>query len=321
MSSPNDPSDQSPQTPQNGGFTTPGGARGAADSSSGGPSYGAASSSAQGYSGQGYGGQGYDGRGHGDRNGYGQGGNQPGSGGRPPYGTPTGGTGSSPGANRFGLAALIIGCVSLVLAFVPIINYVSGILALVGLVLGIVGLVIKNRTRGLAIGGVITSGLAIVLSIVLAVVYTFGFASTVIDEITDRIPGPTVSPVDPFTPEAGVPTPGVPAPGEEERTVEVVYEVSGEASDATIVYLSVTAADAANDIETLSGQALPWTEDFEATVGGGFAYTTFNITATNGVEDEGPISCRITVDGVVVAEDTSEGASGIVSCTSSDVVG
>jgi hypothetical protein len=201
--------------------------------------------------------------------------------------------------------------VALVLAFIPFVNYVSGIVALVGLVLGIVGLVLKNRARGLAIAGTIVSAIALVLSIVLAVVYTVGITTAVVGEIADQIPDSSAFPSDPSTPGSGE--------DEEERQVEVVYEVAGGGTDVTVVYLAVT-PDSSTDIETLTAQTLPWTEEFEATVGGAFDYSTFTVTATNGAADEGEISCTITVDGEVVAEDTDDGAFGLVTCMASDVL-
>lgn len=318
MSSPNDAPDQNQPTPPNGGFVSPGGEtspRGDADATTpppaappggqqtpaspsyGTPSYGTPAPGGPSYGGQPYGGQPYGSQPYGGQPGYG--------GGQPPYGAPSG-EGTS-GTNMFGLVALIIGGISLVLALIPIINYVSGVLSLVGLALGIVGLVVKNRKRGLAIAGTIVSALALVLAIVLAIVYTVGFTRSVVDEFSDNLPTASSVPSDGSSPDPDA------------RTVDVVYEVTGEGTDATIVYLSVTSTDV-NDIETLSAQTLPWTEEFEATVGGEFDYSTFNVTASNGAADEGPISCRITVDGEVVAEDTTDGAFGTVSCTSSDVL-
>ncbi|PSL36625.1 MmpS family membrane protein [Labedella gwakjiensis] len=303
MSSPNDPSDQNPQTPENGGFVSPGGPTGASTPPPAASPYGQQPPGAQQYGGQQYGGQQYGGP-----QGYQPGGTPPTYGsGQPPYGAASGGNGEPPRSNTFGLVGLIIGGVSLILAFVPIINYVSWILALVGLALGIVGLVLKNRKRGLAIAGVITSIIGLVLSIVLAIVYTVGFVGSVATGISDNAPDVSSAPSDGATidPDA--------------RDVDVVYEVSGDGTDVTIVYLSVTAGDSGTDIETLTAQSLPWTQELDATVGGEYDYTAFNVTATNGAEDTGEISCSITVDGEIVAEDTADGAFGIVSCMSSDV--
>jgi hypothetical protein len=91
------------------------------------------------------------------------------------------------GLNGLGLASLIIGIVALLGAFIPLVNYVSGFLALVGLVLGIIGLVLKNRARGLAIAGTATSGVALVLSIVLAIAYSAAFVDAVNDSFATDI--------------------------------------------------------------------------------------------------------------------------------------
>jgi hypothetical protein len=306
MTMPSDPTDHDQPAPRDGGFTAPGGSPapssgqpfggqrdGAAQPPAGGQQYGGGQygggqqyGSGQPYAGQPpYGGQQY--------------------GGQPPYGSPTGGSGDRPGPNKLGLASLIVGGVSVILAFIPFVNFVSWIVALVGLVLGIVALVLKNRTRGLAIGGVIASALGLILSIVLAIVYTVGFATTVVGGIADNLPEQTS-------------VPGITSDPGEERTVEVVYEVTGESSDATIVYLTATSGETGSDVETVSGQTLPWTEEFDATIGGEYSFSTFNLTATNGTDDAGEISCSITVDGEVVAEDTADGELATVSCTSSD---
>ncbi len=93
----------------------------------------------------------------------------PAASGLPPYAAPAP---AARGKNGFGLAALIIGIVALIGAFIPVVNYVSGFIAAVGLGLGIVGLVLKNRVKGMAIAGTVTSGVALVLSIVLAIAYS-----------------------------------------------------------------------------------------------------------------------------------------------------
>jgi hypothetical protein len=191
-----------------------------------------------------------------------------------------------------------------VLSFVPVVNYVSGVVALVGLVLGIVGLVLKNRRKGLAIAGTIVSALALVLSIVFAVVYTVGFTTWAVGEIAENVPDSSAFPSD-----------GTGEP----QNVEVVYEVEGAGTDASIVYFSFSDGTD-SDVQSLDGQALPWTEEFDATIGGEFDFSTFSVTATNGAEDTGPISCTITVDGKVVAEDDSEGEFGTVTCLASNVL-
>lgn len=49
--------------------------------------------------------------------------------------------------NGVGLAALIVGVLSLIGSVIPILNYVSGFLAAVGIVLGIIGLILRTGPR------------------------------------------------------------------------------------------------------------------------------------------------------------------------------
>jgi len=82
-----------------------------------------------------------------------------------------------------GVAALVIGIVALVGSLVPIVNYATGVVAIVGLVLGIVALVQKNRRKGVAITGTILSGVALLLSVVLAIVYSLAIANGVVGAV------------------------------------------------------------------------------------------------------------------------------------------
>jgi hypothetical protein len=87
----------------------------------------------------------------------------------------------APAKNTFGLVSLIVGAVAFVGAFIPIINYVSGFAAIAGLVFGIIAVTRKGKPKGLAKGGIAASGVALLLSIVLAIVYTVGFVAAVHD--------------------------------------------------------------------------------------------------------------------------------------------
>jgi hypothetical protein len=78
--------------------------------------------------------------------------------------------------NGFGIASLILGILTMAGFAIPFFNYVTIATGVVGAVLGIIGLVIKFRPRKAAVAGLILSGLGLVLSIVLAVVYTAIFA-------------------------------------------------------------------------------------------------------------------------------------------------
>ena len=74
-----------------------------------------------------------------------------------------------------GIAALVLGIISLILAFIPCGCYISGLTALIGLILGIVA-VVKGKKSGAKIGtgvaGIILSAIAIVVTIVAFIFYT-----------------------------------------------------------------------------------------------------------------------------------------------------
>lgn len=74
-------------------------------------------------------------------------------------------------SNPLGLTALIVGIVAIVGCAIPIVNFVSIFLGIVAVILGIVGLVQKNRTRGLAIAGLILGGIALLVGIITASIY------------------------------------------------------------------------------------------------------------------------------------------------------
>lgn len=77
------------------------------------------------------------------------------------------------------IAALVLGIVSLILAFIPLINVLAGIAAVVGLILAIVAISQKGRKKGVALGGLITTTLALVMSFVMGFVYTNAFVEGV----------------------------------------------------------------------------------------------------------------------------------------------
>lgn len=71
-----------------------------------------------------------------------------------------------------GVAALVLGIVSIIIAFIPFCGSIAFIPAVIGLILGIVDLVKKNKApkegeetpkKGMSIAGIILSALAIVI--------------------------------------------------------------------------------------------------------------------------------------------------------------
>lgn len=78
----------------------------------------------------------------------------------------------------FGIAALVIGILSMTLCCVG-----GSVLGIVGVVLGIVGLCRKEAKYGLAIAGIVTSVLGVLIGIYMLVVVVF--AGVAYDEIKD----------------------------------------------------------------------------------------------------------------------------------------
>ena len=107
-------------------------------------------------------------------------GGQPPSGWQPPpgdgsdYGYGSGGQppGGQPRSNGLAIAALVCGIIALLLCWIPVVNFLSIVLGIVALITG--GLGLRNAAqrggKGLAIGGLVTGGLALLASIVVLVV-------------------------------------------------------------------------------------------------------------------------------------------------------
>lgn len=74
-----------------------------------------------------------------------------------------------------GIAALILGIISIIVGFVPFCGAIALLPAIIGLILGIVEIVLKSKAqkpKGLGIAGTILSGLAIV--VIIFWVFVFG---------------------------------------------------------------------------------------------------------------------------------------------------
>ncbi|GAA2224664.1 DUF4190 domain-containing protein [Herbiconiux moechotypicola] len=191
-----------------------------------------------------------------------------------------------------GTAALILGIVSFVGAFIPLFGYLAVLIALVGLVLGIVALFFAGRRRGPAIAGIILNAVGAVLAVVMSIVYTFVFFGAL---ITSAIAA--AEDADSRSPE-----------------VALVYEIDGTGSDVDVTY--TTSVDGVQAVERETVRNLPFEAEFEVGVDGADRYASYTITAVNGA-DGGDVTCRITLDGALIAEDTASGAYATASCTGS----
>lgn len=152
--------------------------------------------------------------------------------GQPPYGQPP-----KKGAG-LAIASMVLGIIALLLSWIPFINNLAAVLAVIGLGLGIPALLLARRGThggtGMAITGLVTSVLAIVV-----VILTQIFFASVIDEVDRSLSqsaGESAAPAEaseePAAPEEQAPEAtivplGVPTPiGDYEVTVDAV-ELNG----------------------------------------------------------------------------------------------
>jgi hypothetical protein len=102
-------------------------------------------------------------------------------------------------SNGVGVAALVIGILAVVLAIVPFLGVVAFLLGPAAIVLGIIGVLLKFRTRGTAIAGLILG----VLAVIIASIITSSIASDM--NAATNSPAPTIPPA---APSSALPTPG-----------------------------------------------------------------------------------------------------------------
>jgi Mycobacterium membrane protein len=193
--------------------------------------------------------------------------------------------------NGFGVAALVLSIFAIVFAFVPFVSYAAIVAGVAAVVLGIFGLLKKYRPHGTSIAGVAIGAIALILAIVMTILYAavfFGVSKAVHDEQKAA-----------------------------SATHTVVYTVTGPAQDADITYSTYTGGSFGSQQSTST--PLPFTKSI--TVKGstaGLSFNSFTLTAINGINDTGAISCSITVDGKTVANQTSTGSLADVTCSGSN---
>ena len=81
-----------------------------------------------------------------------------------------------------GIAALILGIISIIIGFIPLCGTIALLPAIIGLILGIVDTVLKSKKgekKGISIAGIVLSAIAIV--IIVFWVFVFGAALSTVD--------------------------------------------------------------------------------------------------------------------------------------------
>lgn len=89
-----------------------------------------------------------------------------------------------------GIAALVLGILSIIIGFIPFCGAIAIVPAIVGLILGIVEIVKKKKSgepKGMGIAGTILSALAIVIIFLWVFVFTAGVASLSADELNQLV--------------------------------------------------------------------------------------------------------------------------------------
>jgi hypothetical protein len=111
-----------------------------------------------------------------------------------------------PPRNGFGIAALVLGLIGVVVGIIPFLFWLAVILGVIGLIFGFIGRGRANRgeaTNGtMALWGIITSAIAVVLSIVGLVILVGAFEE--LEEDISTSTEPSAAPSDP-TPETSTP--------------------------------------------------------------------------------------------------------------------
>jgi Mycobacterium membrane protein len=162
-------------------------------------------------------------------------------------------------------------------------------------------------TRAISVG-------LLVLLVLTGCVWPDGGADPVVP--TDPAPQPVEreSPT-PASPTPTSPAPQPPAPGSPPPNGStVVYSVAGTGT-ASITYMTVQGGSVVQ--ESSSGSTLPLTKTVTLAGSGGAAPAVLSVSAV-GNQDTGTLSCTITQDGEVVAEQTATGPFATVNCSFTD---
>ncbi|ROP39830.1 MmpS family transport accessory protein [Saccharothrix texasensis] len=193
---------------------------------------------------------------------------------------------SDPQRNGPGTAGFVLGLLGLVTSFVPLLGVVAWSLVLAGLALGLLGLLRVARgqadNKGLATAAVVLSALGLVVSV--AWVALFGRATSDAENALDDLQTRA------------------------DKGAVLLYEVTGDASGATVSYSTFGATGSTATAEEVA--TLPWTKEF--TVKGLSHGGTLDVTTSAG---GGTVTCAVTVDGVARKTATASGPNAVASCS------
>lgn len=204
--------------------------------------------------------------------------------------------------NGFGTTGFVLGLVGLIFSFIPLIGVIAWPLVILGLIFGILGINRANKgaatNKGLAITGTVLSAIGLVVCILWAA--AFGSAANDINRNMQQF-DQQLNQGQPAVPQTG----NSPADDAAAQTRTVVYEVTGSGKALSITYTT----DGMTSMEQQQNAALPFSKEISMPAE---AFQVFSVSAQN--SGSGTISCKITVDGKVLKEASSNGQYSVVMC-------
>lgn len=203
------------------------------------------------------------------------------------------------------IAALVLGIVAAITALIPVVGFfLIWVPAILGIVFGIIGMTGGRPKRGIALAGGILSVVSVIIAIATFAVGVAAGAGAVQSALEDASTEISAS--------AEAATGGSASAGSTNGDTTVVYEVTGDGGASTISYGTYDSGSFSS--ASVTDPALPWSMT-QTIAGGGSAFdlNTLNVNAMSGANST-TISCKITVNGEVVSEETSNGAFAMVMC-------
>lgn len=216
-------------------------------------------------------------------------------------------------SNALAITALVLGIIAFVTGAAPFWGLLVGAAAVV---VGIMAL-LRRQQKPFAIIGIVGGAIGFIASVVTTwlTIVALSAGAAVVSELATTTPTfefdtpPAVG----ATPPADAAETEAPADSGEST---IVYEVTGDGGPATVSYMTAEGGNASQQQDTAA--ALPWSTTVTVPEAGSYDYQGFTLVAM-AAGDATTITCRITVDGEVVAEQTSTGAYSIASCSASSL--
>ncbi|SFT45328.1 CD20-like family protein [Actinopolyspora lacussalsi subsp. righensis] len=209
--------------------------------------------------------------------------------------------------NGMGITALVLAIVGILLAWIPVIGFFGFILGALAIIFGIIGVV--RGHKGTATNLVMSYiGLALgVIAFIVSIVVFVSLTNAVNDQLNETNSGPGQSGQEQSAPSSSTNSEGQgQSSGDGQDAAgsgKVLYEVTGSGGASSITYGKGTQTSQQTNAE------LPWSKE----TGIADSVQFYSLTAQNG-QSGGDITCKITVDGEVLAENTSNGQHAMVTC-------